>query len=154
MMSAVTDRVSAADCTSTIGLARHGDCSTAPTRIDALIVDVKFSDTDASRLVAANPGSVKVTLYAWRQIHDRALTRSVGHGGSHFFDERGLAASTVTPGNTAFEASCTAPRWSLTLARKPPGRRDQQTAEGIRFSTCSPQHCRMSRGRPDWAVSL
>jgi hypothetical protein len=37
--------------------------SMAPTRISALIVDVKFSDTStASRLVVENPVSVKVTV--------------------------------------------------------------------------------------------
>ena len=64
MMSCVTDRVWAADCTSTIGLSPVTVMvsSIEPTRISALIAEVKFTDTStASRLTVAKPGSEKDT---------------------------------------------------------------------------------------------
>ena len=101
-------------CTSTTGVSPVTvivSC-TPPTRMSALIVMLLAPPLTStpSRITVVKPGSVKVNLYVpgvrswirYRPVPSDTVVRT-------FSINAGLAASTVTPGSTAPEASRTVP---------------------------------------------
>ena len=114
--------------------------STAPTRSSPLIVAVKFEMSSIfSRTTVPNPGNVNVSLYTpGRKSTMRYCPASSVMTVRTCSIKAGLAASTVTPGNTPPEASLTTPARALcasaVLAARNNSNEPTKTTTGIRRS--------------------
>jgi hypothetical protein len=112
-VSDVTDRVSAADWMSTIGLSPVTVMvsSTLPTFISASTVDGEvhrhFEGVALHRAEAGQAEGDRID--ARRQVDDPILAVAVADGGSHLFDERRAGGLDGDSGSTAPEASLTTP---------------------------------------------